>query len=38
MSITRLNVSLEQFEIGISGAIPNRADWSEPAMDRGILV
>lgn len=37
MSITRLNVSLEQFEIGLSGAIPNRADWSEPAMDRGIL-
>lgn len=37
MSITRLNVSLEQYEIGLSGAIPNRADWSEPAMDRGIL-
>jgi hypothetical protein len=37
MSVTRLDVSLEQFEIGISGAIPNRADWSEPAMDRGIL-
>ena len=37
MSITRLDVSLEQYEIGISGAIPNRADWSEPAMDRGIL-
>jgi SLOG cluster2 len=37
MSITRLNVSLEQYEIGLSGAIPSRADWSEPAMDRGIL-
>ena len=37
MSITRLDVSLEQYEIGLSGAIPNRADWSEPAMDRGIL-
>jgi hypothetical protein len=37
MSITRLDASLEQYEIGISGAIPNRADWSEPAMDRGIL-
>ena len=37
MSITRLNISLEQYEIGLSGAIPNRADWSEPAMDRGIL-
>jgi hypothetical protein len=30
-------VSLEQYEIGISGAIPKRADWSEAAMDRGIL-
>ena len=37
MSITRLSVSLDTFEIGLSGAIPNRADWSEPAMDRGIL-
>lgn len=37
MSVTRLNVSLEQYEIGMSGAIPNRTDWSEPAMDRGIL-
>jgi hypothetical protein len=37
MTVTRLNISLEQYEIGLSGAIPNRADWSEPAMDRGIL-
>src|ERR1700722_19809669 len=37
MSITRLDVSLGQYEICLSGAIPNRADWSEPAMDRGIL-
>ena len=37
MSITKLDISLEQYEVGISGAIPNRADWSEPAMDRGIL-
>jgi len=37
MSITRLDISLEQYEFGISGAIPNSADWSEPAMDRGIL-
>lgn len=37
MSITRLSISLEQYEIGISGAIPERAHWSEPAMDRGIL-
>ena len=37
MSVTKLNISLERYEIGLSGAIPNRADWSEPAMDRGIL-
>jgi len=37
MSVTRLNISLERYEIGLSGAIPNRVDWSEPAMDRGIL-
>src|ERR1700687_5755442 len=37
MSFTRLDVSLEQYEIGLSGAIPDRSDWSEPAMDRGIL-
>lgn len=37
MSVTRLNISLRHYEIGLSGAIPNRADWSEPAMDRGIL-
>jgi hypothetical protein len=36
-SVTRLNVSLEQYEIGLSGAIPDQRDWSEPAMDRGIL-
>lgn len=37
MNLTRLNISLEQYEIGLSGAIPDRKDWSEPAMDRGIL-
>src|SRR6266403_3026291 len=37
MSITKLDISLEQYEIGLSGAVPNRRDWSEPAMDRGIL-
>jgi hypothetical protein len=37
MNLTRLNVSLEQYEIGLSGAVPDRNDWSEPAMDRGIL-
>ena len=37
MSVTRLNVSLEQYDVGLSGAVPDRQDWSEPAMDRGIL-
>ena len=37
MTVTRLNISLEQYDIGISGAVPDREDWSEPAMDRGIL-
>ena len=37
MSGTRLNVSLSKYEIGISGAIPGRECWSEPAMDRAIL-
>ena len=37
MSITKLDISLERYEIGLSGAVPDRAEWSEPAMDRGIL-
>lgn len=37
MSSTKLDICLEQYEIGLSGAIPDRRDWSEPAMDRGIL-
>lgn len=37
MSITKLQVSLEQMEVGISGAVPSREEWSESAMDRGIL-
>ncbi len=37
MSLTKLDVSLEEYEIGLSGAVPDRKDWSEPAMDRGIL-
>src|SRR2546425_2508853 len=37
MSGTRVNVSLSDFEIGLSGAVPGRESWSEPAMDRGIL-
>lgn len=34
---TKLNVSLDGLEVGLSGAIPERESWSEPAMDRGIL-
>lgn len=37
MSGTRLNVSLAKYEIGLTGAIPGRENWSEPAMDRAIL-
>jgi hypothetical protein len=37
MSITKLDISLEDFEIGLSGAVPDRKDWSEPAMDRALL-
>jgi hypothetical protein len=37
MNMTKLNISLEEYEIGLSGAVPDRRDWSEPAMDRGIL-
>jgi hypothetical protein len=37
MSVGRLNVSLAEYEIGISGAVPEREKWSEPAMDRAIL-
>ena len=37
MNSTRLNVSLAQYEIGLTGAVPGRDSWSEPAMDRAIL-
>jgi hypothetical protein len=37
MKVSRLDVSLGQYEVGISGAVPDRRDWSEEAMDRGIL-
>jgi hypothetical protein len=37
MNATRLDISLEPYEIGLSGAVPDRRDWSEAAMDRGIL-
>lgn len=34
---TRLNVSLSAFNIGLTGAVPARENWSEPAMDRAIV-
>jgi DNA-directed RNA polymerase subunit alpha len=37
MSGTRLNISLNQYAIGLSGAVPGQSSWSEPAMDRAIL-
>ncbi len=37
MSATRIDVSLAKYQIGITGAIPSRGDWSEPAMDFAIL-
>lgn len=37
MSATRLNVSLERFELGITGAVPGIDEWSEPSMDHAIL-
>jgi hypothetical protein len=37
VNLTRLDISLEHYEVGLSGAVPDRKDWSEPAMDRGIL-
>lgn len=37
MSSTRIDVSLAQYEIGLSGAVAERAGWSEEAMDRAIL-
>jgi hypothetical protein len=37
MSVTRLDISLDKFDVGLSGAIPERKEWTEAAMDRGIL-
>ncbi len=37
MNSTRINVSLTQREVGLTGAVPGRNSWSEPAMDRAIL-
>jgi hypothetical protein len=37
MNITRLNITLAGYNVGLTGAIPDRKDWSEAAMDRAIL-
>jgi hypothetical protein len=37
MNITKLNVSLAKYNVGLSGAIPERYLWNETAMDRAIL-
>ncbi|WP_454774739.1 hypothetical protein [Janthinobacterium tructae] len=37
MNITRLDIELTKYNVGLSGAIPDRKDWSEAAMDRAIL-
>lgn len=37
MSATKLNISLANYDVGLTGAIPGREHWSEPAMDRAIL-
>jgi hypothetical protein len=34
---TKIDVSLDGLEVGLSGAIPEREKWTERAMDRGIL-
>ncbi|AZS80096.1 hypothetical protein ELS24_17520 [Achromobacter spanius] len=33
----KIDVRLEGLEVGLSGAIPERENWTERAMDRGIL-
>jgi hypothetical protein len=37
MNITKLNISLSDYSVGLSGAIPERKEWNEAAMDRAIL-
>jgi hypothetical protein len=34
---SKIEVSFEGLEVGLSGAIPEREKWTERAMDRGIL-
>jgi hypothetical protein len=37
MMVSKIEASLDGFEIGLSGAVPDRAEWDEPAQDRAIL-
>ena len=37
MIISEIDVSLSGLEVGISGAVPDRSEWDEPAQDRAIL-
>ena len=37
MKTSEINVSLAGFNVGLSGAVPLRADWTETAQDRAIL-
>ncbi|MFI5331034.1 MAG: hypothetical protein ACHQ2F_08370 [Desulfobaccales bacterium] len=37
MILKDLEGSLNGFNIGLSGAVPERAEWTEPALDRAIL-
>lgn len=37
MNITRLDVELAGYNVGLSGAIPDRKEWTEAALDRAIL-
>jgi len=37
MIVSKLDLSLSGYRIGISGAVPDRSEWTDPAEDRGIL-
>ncbi len=37
MVITDIDVSLKGLRVGLSGAVPDRSEWDEPAQDRAIL-
>ena len=37
MVIADIDVSLKGLRVGLSGAVPDRSEWSEPAQDRAVL-